>query len=87
VFKIRQTRAPHTYTLDPIGVMLLFFPMPQRQCPVCRIEGTLLEHSSQDAVVDYFRCSQCGRIWTHRKGDPNSLATDVTVPAKPPKAD
>jgi len=66
--------------------MLLLFSMPQLLCPVCRIEGTLLEHSSQDAVVDYFRCSRCGRIWTHRKGDPNSLAKDVTEPAKPPKA-
>ena len=52
--------------------MLLLFSMPQLLCPVCRIEGTLLEHSSQDAVVDYFRCSRCGRIWTHRKGNSNS---------------
>ena len=58
--------------------------MPHSLCPVCRIEGTLLESSGEDAVVEYFRCSRCGRIWTHRKGDPNSPAKVTTV--KPPSA-
>jgi rubrerythrin len=42
----------------------------------------LLEGSSQDAVVEYWRCDQCGHVWTHEKANPNSPHKDVTVPKK-----
>jgi hypothetical protein len=46
--------------------------MPHRLCAVCRIEGTLLEGGSKDSMVDYFKCRQCGRVWTHPKPDPKA---------------
>ena len=55
--------------------------MPNRSCAVCHVEGRLLDATSKDAVVDYFRCDRCGRIWTHQKGDPTSPAQGVTVKA------
>ena len=56
--------------------------MPHRACPVCRVQGRLLEDTSKEALVEYYRCDKCGRIWTHRKADPNSPPTLVTVKAK-----
>jgi Zn-finger nucleic acid-binding protein len=60
--------------------------MPHRLCPFCRVQGRLLEDTSKEALVEYYRCDKCGRIWTHRKADPNSPEKHVTFPAKPPKA-
>ena len=56
--------------------------MPHRACPVCRVQGRLLEETSKEALVEYYRCDKCGRIWTHRKADPNSPPTLVTVKAR-----
>jgi hypothetical protein len=64
--------------------ILTSFPMPQRACPVCRVQGRLLEDTSKEALVEYYRCDKCGRIWTDRKADPNSPPTLVTVKAKTP---
>jgi rubredoxin len=57
--------------------------MPHRLCPICPVQGRLLEHTSKDAMVEYYRCDKCGHVWTHEKGDPNSPATNVTVRSKP----
>jgi hypothetical protein len=43
----------------------------------------LLEDSSRDAHVEYFRCDTCGHIWTHQKADPNSPPRPVTVKSEP----
>ena len=64
--------------------ILTSFAMPHRACPVCRVQGRLLEDTSKGALVEYYRCDKCGRIWTHRKADPNSPPTLVTVKAKTP---
>ena len=49
-------------------------------CPTCQTPGRLLPDSSANAVVDYFRCDSCSRVWSHRKDDPNSPAKSVTTP-------
>jgi uncharacterized C2H2 Zn-finger protein len=38
----------------------------------------MLPESSADAVVEYYRCDTCGRVWTDRKDDPKSPAKSVT---------
>jgi uncharacterized Zn finger protein len=41
--------------------------MPQ-PCPDCQIEGRVLPGVSAEARVDYYRCDQCGQVWTTPKG-------------------
>ena len=62
--------------------------MPYRLCPHCSRQGKLLEHVSQDAMVEYFRCDRCNQAWTHQKNDPTSPPVDITVklPAKTPES-
>jgi uncharacterized Zn finger protein len=57
--------------------------MPNRLCAVCRIEGTLLENSSEGSLVSYFKCGQCGRVWTDSKAHPDTPAKNVTVNQRP----
>jgi Zn-finger nucleic acid-binding protein len=59
--------------------------MPHRLCPVCRTPGRMLPESSADAVVEYYRCDTCGRVWTHRKDELNSSAKLVTTLPTTPK--
>ena len=61
--------------------------MPYRLCPLCLKQGTLLEQTSRDAVVEYYRCNPCNHAWTHRKDDPMSPPVDITVklPLKTPE--
>ena len=56
--------------------------MPHRVCPKCQHDGRLLEATSQSARVDYYRCDECGHVWSHLKGQPDSPATDVTIEPK-----
>ena len=58
--------------------------MPHRLCSICQVQGRLLEHTSQDALVEYYRCDECGHIWTHEKANPNSPPKAVTVKAEKP---
>lgn len=38
-------------------------------CPQClKATGRHLPHSSAEAWVDYYRCDDCGYIWTIKKG-------------------
>jgi hypothetical protein len=55
---------------------------PHRVCPVCRKSGRLLPDSSVDSIVEYYRCDDCGRIWSHRKDNPESPAKLVTLSRK-----
>ena len=45
---------------------------PHRLCPVCRTPARLLPDSSANSIVEYYRCDDCGRIWSHRKDNPES---------------
>lgn len=36
-------------------------------CTKCLSDGRKVEHVSALAVVDYYRCSRCGAIWTAPK--------------------
>jgi rubredoxin len=58
--------------------------MPYRLCPRCKKQGRLLEHISQDALVEYYRCDPCNHAWTHAKGDPQAPPQDVTIKPVPP---
>ena len=53
--------------------------MPQRLCLICRIEGRLLENTSQNVFVLYYRCDRCGHIWTHEKANPDAPPKDITI--------
>ena len=57
--------------------------MPLRRCPKCNEPGRLLTDASKDAVVYYYRCDACGRVWTHLKHDPGAPAVPVTVTPQP----
>ena len=53
--------------------------MAHRLCPNCQIQGRLLEGPSQDAFVEYYRCDECGHVWTHQKDHPQSPASAITI--------
>lgn len=36
-------------------------------CHNCKREGALLEGISERAYVDYYRCPECGAVWTAPK--------------------
>jgi hypothetical protein len=39
----------------------------------------LLEGVSTNSVMNYFRCEQCGHVWTIPKDDPEADATAITI--------
>ena len=52
--------------------------MPFRPCPNCGAHtARLLEASSQEAVVWYVRCHDCGHVWTVFRGG-KETAREVT---------
>ncbi len=53
--------------------------MPHRLCSQCQRPGRLLEASSQDAWVMYYRCDACGHVWSQDKMDLNAPPRDVTL--------
>jgi hypothetical protein len=59
--------------------------MSHRHCPKCAYQGRLLKLAVVSLRVEYFRCDDCGHVWTHRKGDSEAPPEDVTV--KEPEAD
>ena len=60
--------------------------MPESPCPICVKAGRVLESSTENSSVTYYRCDYCGHVWSHEKSDPDSLAKAVTDPPKPPRA-
>ena len=54
-------------------------PMPHRICRKCQHRGRLLEVSSSESFVEYYRCDNCGHVWTHEKDNPGGPPKDVTV--------
>ena len=57
--------------------------MPARRCPKCNEPGRLLDDSSKDAIVYYYRCDACRHVWSQRKQDPNAPPTSVTKTPQP----
>ena len=43
--------------------------MPDPLCVDCQTLGRLIE-ASRSARVDYYRCDQCGHVWSQHKSDP-----------------
>jgi len=49
-------------------------------CQHCKREGERLEGMSQRAYVDYYRCPECGGVWTAPKeGSDNPAAEQDTT--------
>jgi hypothetical protein len=38
-------------------------------CVQCKTRGRMVE-TSESARVDYYRCDQCGHVWSEHKSDP-----------------
>ena len=61
-------------------------PMPIQPCPECQTRAVRwLEASSQEAHVNYYRCEQCGHVWTLSKlqtdAKPNAITRRGSGPA------
>ena len=66
-----------TAGVDPSGAKQLV--LPARLCPECqRVTLRHLPASSEGAKVDYYRCDDCGHVWSVRKSRPNLPPAPVT---------
>ena len=54
--------------------------MPTRACPACQFPAPrqLTVLSQLSGTVDYYRCDQCGHVWTVTK-DGTRLVSNVTI--------
>ncbi len=65
----RQLRHAHSDTewrrlgLWAIGSTLPLSWVPERRCPSCLHEIRILEFTSADAPVVYYRCPKCEEVW------------------------
>jgi uncharacterized Zn finger protein len=66
----------HPYARTTVGA-----PMPDYPCPKCAY--TDAERLKIDAWVTYWRCWDCGHVWTTSKDEPDQPARDVTVSDRP----
>jgi uncharacterized Zn finger protein len=48
-----------------------------QRCQKCDHQGTLVEGVSQTACVDYYRCPQCGTLWTTTKDEERSVSPEL----------
>jgi len=45
-------------------------PPPEPCCPNCRSrDARWLQHTSQDAHVDYYLCGECSHVWAVDKSE------------------
>jgi predicted RNA-binding Zn-ribbon protein involved in translation (DUF1610 family) len=52
-----------------------------QQCPTCGEQAPrLLEASSRDAVVNYYRCPHCGTVWNKSKDADAPVRIVATYP-------
>jgi uncharacterized Zn finger protein len=59
-----------------------------QRCPTCGEQTPrLLEESSRDAVVNYYRCQHCGTVWNKPKDADGPIRIVVTYPTELPKTD
>jgi hypothetical protein len=61
----------------------MLWGMANSYCPACEHLGRLLEWTSREAFVNYYRCDVCAHVWHHAKNEANSPAVDVTFPVLP----
>jgi transposase-like protein len=53
--------------------------MPHSKCPACRsIRAQSLEGTTKDAMVDYYRCADCGHVWSLKKDTPDAEPRNMT---------
>jgi hypothetical protein len=58
-------------------------PVPACPCPDCDSPtGRWLEESSKHAWVSYYRCEQCGCIWTYPKGQEGATTPTILTVSK-----
>lgn len=58
--------------------------MPIQQCPSCGTDTPrLLDYPSKQAAVNYYRCPQCGHVWTISKDDPARVEHVTPLPTNP----
>jgi transposase-like protein len=59
--------------------------VPPTSCPSCRSANFRHLHApSEQASVNYYRCGQCGHVWTTQKGDSGKI-THVTEKSPAPE--
>jgi len=52
-----------------------------RPCPTCGEQAPrLLEESSRDAVVNYYRCEHCGTVWNKPKDAEDPICIVMKYP-------
>ncbi len=56
---------------------------PQAHCEACASASVRLHVSESSPLVDYFRCSHCGAVWTEPKPGFLGRRTMITYPANP----
>ena len=53
--------------------------MPIRPCPNCKNPAPhIVDRVITDAVVNYYRCDECGHVWNTPKDRPEAKAYIVT---------
>ncbi len=52
--------------------------MRHRDCPICHQPGRVLEYSSDDAAVEYYRCDDCWHAWSHDTQNAGAPSSHVT---------
>ena len=50
--------------------------MSSHPCPKCHSLGNHLPATSENALVDYYRCNHCGHVWSL---DKQGARRDVTI--------
>jgi uncharacterized Zn finger protein len=61
--------------------------MPSLRCPSCdKLAPRQLEESSRSDAVNYYRCSNCGHVWTIDKFNPAKVTHVTPLTKKPPSA-
>jgi uncharacterized Zn finger protein len=54
-------------------------------CPTCgRQTNRLLEASSREAFVNYYRCGECGTVWNKPKNADGPIKIVAQSPPPPP---
>ena len=60
--------------------------MPIQPCPACGAKTPRhMDEASRDAFVYYYRCDNCGHVWTINKQDPSRVTHVTPLPDAKPK--
>ena len=61
--------------------------MPDQVCPMCQAKGRLLREVNEVVRVEYYRCDECGHVWTywaHDEQNSNRPREYITTKTKKP---